>query len=369
MQLHFRALSSRCVTLVLLVSAAAHAQLAAKPDTPKRAADSYKNLRVLGDVPASQWFQTMSFFADSLGVTCDYCHASKFESDEKPTKLRAREMISMTKQLNATYFDPKNAVNCNSCHRGLAQPTSSPEPNADHWIEASRAKVALPAASDLIARYKSLTGAGETISARAQRIAVDASVYRPDGSIATTHYDILYGSNDKQRVVSSTDGKKLTYVLGAESGAVNDGADWKEMTRGQFHSVGNEVVAVMPDAVDLSGPATTISRTRLDGADVYLVQTQGKSVRSWFFFDASSGLLLRHRSFLPSVFGEHVWDVDYTSYKRYGKFLLADKVRVVNAAGSGLTERVITSRKLNPKLDEQSFRLPKTTPAKAPGDM
>ena len=86
--LHGRALS---LALALGFLTALHAQQPAQPATPspspvkqKMAAESFKNIQVLKDVPENRWFATMSFFSDSLGVTCDHCHERPFEADVNP---------------------------------------------------------------------------------------------------------------------------------------------------------------------------------------------------------------------------------------------------------------------------------------------
>src|SRR5262249_5828672 len=114
---HYRILG----TLVLLFSTVASTAAPAQTDKgkPKTAKERFKNIQVLGDVPADQWFETMSFFADSMGATCDHCHASKFDSDEKAAKNKARQMIIMVRAINEKYFpgtEPR--ITCSTCHRG-----------------------------------------------------------------------------------------------------------------------------------------------------------------------------------------------------------------------------------------------------------
>ena len=41
---------------------------------PKTAAETYKNVQVLKDVPADDLIPAMQFITASLGVECDFCH-------------------------------------------------------------------------------------------------------------------------------------------------------------------------------------------------------------------------------------------------------------------------------------------------------
>src|SRR5215213_5261696 len=63
--------------------------------------DNFGNVQVLKGV--RDLLPTMHFIRASLGVRCDYCHVTelnKYRLDDKPAKLRAREMILMTRQIN-----------------------------------------------------------------------------------------------------------------------------------------------------------------------------------------------------------------------------------------------------------------------------
>ncbi|MGH7726409.1 MAG: c-type cytochrome [Candidatus Eiseniibacteriota bacterium] len=69
-------------------------------------------------------------FGRSLGVSCLHCHvADKWDSDEKPTKQVAREMITMSRAINEEYLSKikglkseRPVVNCTTCHRGQKRP-------------------------------------------------------------------------------------------------------------------------------------------------------------------------------------------------------------------------------------------------------
>src|SRR6185503_20768896 len=71
---------------------------AAQQDKPTEQVQ--KNIKVLNGLPQSQLIPVMNFFSASLGVRCNYCHVNNngvwaFDSDEKPEKGTAREMITM----------------------------------------------------------------------------------------------------------------------------------------------------------------------------------------------------------------------------------------------------------------------------------
>jgi hypothetical protein len=84
----------------------------------------HTNLKVLPD--DANLIPTMRAAAAGLGVMCDYCHAADRASDEKPTKLMARMMFTMVKDINGKFPDGKVHVTCYTCHRGAEMPLTAP---------------------------------------------------------------------------------------------------------------------------------------------------------------------------------------------------------------------------------------------------
>lgn len=122
----------RGLAALLLCAIAASASAQEQPH-------KFKNLKVLPqDVPPGVLRAAMGSFTRALGVRCDYCHAlpqghepspDDFAKDDKPTKLKAREMMKMVDAINADYLskldkraDPPLKVECFTCHHGVAQP-------------------------------------------------------------------------------------------------------------------------------------------------------------------------------------------------------------------------------------------------------
>jgi len=92
----------------------------------KRGPQPPKNLQVLtvDDLRGG----IMRQFTAALGGNCDTCHVQDRASDENPHKVIAREMIKMTKEINAKFPDGKTHVTCYTCHRGSHEPAMAPSP-------------------------------------------------------------------------------------------------------------------------------------------------------------------------------------------------------------------------------------------------
>src|SRR5256885_11432214 len=129
--------SSAFACTFLLAVALLTASLSARaqnppPGAPKTAAQSFKNIQVMKDVPAEDIIPAMQFVSASLGVECTYCHVERaFEKDDKKEKKIARHMIEMTMNINKDNFEGKRSVTCFSCHRGAAKPISIPVISAE----------------------------------------------------------------------------------------------------------------------------------------------------------------------------------------------------------------------------------------------
>jgi hypothetical protein len=97
-----------------------------KPEEP--AGEHFKNVKTaLKNMPASQFLDTMRYFAFSLGKDCQFCHVEgKFDADDKKEKQTARNMIAMATNINETSFQGKQEVRCYTCHQGHHEPLRRP---------------------------------------------------------------------------------------------------------------------------------------------------------------------------------------------------------------------------------------------------
>jgi cytochrome c553 len=125
-----RLLFALCLTAVL--PAATSAQAPEKPNMVES-----PTVKVLTGLTVPQFEQEMQHFVQAIGVSCGGCHMPKgnFASDDNPRKVKARQMIEMTKALNKQFFGSYVAaegestlgrVTCYTCHQGEAKPKTAP---------------------------------------------------------------------------------------------------------------------------------------------------------------------------------------------------------------------------------------------------
>ena len=140
---------------------------ATSEEPPARPADPPpKNLKVLPkEWTRRQVIEVMKGWTADLGVRCQHCHVGRegqplaewdFASDERPTKLRAREMVQMLAEVNRRLGEmpslhagsPAPRATCATCHRGIPRPR-----RIDEVFEETRAARGADAA---IAEYREL---------------------------------------------------------------------------------------------------------------------------------------------------------------------------------------------------------------------
>jgi photosynthetic reaction center cytochrome c subunit len=110
----------------------------APPPAEAGAPGAWQNVQVLTDISAGEFTRTMTVVSEWIvpndwvdpkdikrANKCAYCHnLANMASDEIYTKVVARRMFQMTRDINANYTNhvQQTGVTCYSCHRGNAVP-------------------------------------------------------------------------------------------------------------------------------------------------------------------------------------------------------------------------------------------------------
>lgn len=95
----------------------------------QKASEVYQNVKVLGDVDASEFLRTMSAMTEWVSPQqgCAYCHnLENLADDSMYTHQVSRRMIQMTRHVNADWQNHVGAtgVTCYTCHRGQNVPAN-----------------------------------------------------------------------------------------------------------------------------------------------------------------------------------------------------------------------------------------------------
>ena len=344
-----------------------------------------KNIKVLNGLPQSQLIPVMNFFAASLGARCNFCHVNKngvwaYESDEKPEKGTAREMIAMVLTVNKTTFKGGLEVSCYTCHRGVRNPASqptlplpipSPRPPAaaspvapgasgapGAGPQASpRPTPAGPSADDILNKYVAAIGGQAAIEKIKSRVM--------KGSVATAN-----GLTGTYEIDQTADKGYELFVTGrgAMERAVSGAAGWEKNQQGLRDISGQQLSDLKLSLqlfrnLKLKEQYTSVRLGRKDKIgerDVYvLTGTTPDKKRERLFFDAETGLLLRRISYNETMIGIIPEQTDFEDYREVEGVKLPFLIRVssVDAANPIIT-RKFEEIKLNVPVDESKFNKP-----------
>lgn len=275
------------------------------------AGQKFKNIKVLRDMPADQLGKVMNIMSASLNVNCDFCHVGyEFEKDDKEHKQIAREMIKMTFEINQKYFDRKTEVSCNTCHNG--QPHPHLLPNLIPKVREPRIVQPKdkPSAEAVIARYERLIGSrSKNARFKAQRIEPDGNTLEPVEITIT---------DGKVRLDTKYDGYLVSEIFdGSDAVKLGNGSPI-ELKPDEKEQIRREAQLLTSDLKRIYDTFDPVMLAKIDGREVYRIgATTSTGVTEQLFFDAKSGFLIRRTAASATVLGDHVFQADYSEYKKF----------------------------------------------------
>ncbi|MBX3282638.1 MAG: c-type cytochrome [Acidobacteria bacterium] len=319
----------------------------------------FKNLKVLGDMPADQLGKVMNIFSASLNVNCSFCHyTDDFSKDGKEEKDTARKMIAMTFSINKDHFGGETEVSCNTCHNGQMHPQSRPnlvptEHSAGHTPRPEPPKTK-PEASDVIAKFVAAVGGAKKIDSAA----ITAVRVEPDGK--TTEPETVNFKAGKYSA-KTTYGKEWVTDLWDGSMAAKFGPDGSHRLHAdEAEQIKREAQLLFPSAIGAAYSKFEYRFTgEIDGRKVLVLNaTTADGLRERLSFDEQTGLLVRRVAVTPTVLGGFVYQVDYSDYKAFGGVKIPTVVKY--AMPNISWTRKISAVKINAAIADDVFAMPKS---------
>jgi hypothetical protein len=84
-------------------------------------------VHVLAAISSERFMAAMQSMGRNVGLKCQECHVQEdYSSDQRKTKVRARQMLRMTARINLELFGGNPVVTCGTCHRGETRPARAP---------------------------------------------------------------------------------------------------------------------------------------------------------------------------------------------------------------------------------------------------
>ena len=325
----------------------------------KTAADQFKNIQILKDVPADQLIPAMQFITASLGVDCEYCHVEKaMDKDDKKTKGYARHMMEMMFNINKDNFENQRWVTCYTCHQGSPKPPSIPaitatgRPPLKMAEEETISATGYPEPAKLLDGYLAAIGGADALKKVTSRVARGTVTAFGDQRLQV---DIYAKAPDKRvSVMHVKDGESVT--------AYNGKVGWLSVP-GRVHmmnaqeSFGARMDADLLFAANVRSLYTkweTKPGEKIDGQETWLVIGEKENEPPLrLYLDQKAGLLVRLVRYVDSPLGFNPTQIDYADYR------VTDGVKVpyrwtVARPGNRFTVQV-DEMKQNVPIDDAKF--------------
>ncbi len=306
---------SAVAAFALAIGLAAQAQQSQSAPSEKAAAQQFKNIQVLKDVPASQLIPGMQYITTALGVKCDYCHVQdNFASDDKRPKQTARQMMTMLFAINNNNFGGRPEVSCFTCHQGHSEPMGAPALPAEA-VEPQFSQLAAgaPTVDAILAKFAQAKGGEDALSKINTRV-IQIDETRNGQTSSITAYQKAPG--EMYSTLTTPQGSVTTFTDGAHA--------WITTNRGSFEANGFEQIVLTREAqMDPIAAVQNYKSKRLRGqakigdATTYVVQaTAPDGVVEFLFFDQQSGMLVRRSIRDRTIFGALPIEVDYSDFRQ-----------------------------------------------------
>jgi photosynthetic reaction center cytochrome c subunit len=361
------------IVLVLLATAldpslAQTAPASAASPIGKTAAEAYHNIQVLKEIPADQLVPAMQFITYSLGVECSYCHVEgALEKDDKKAKQKARKMMQMMAAINRDNFDSKQAVTCNSCHRGTPRPLAIPviaEGGPKLPFESAptedSAAINAPPAEQIIAKYVDSIGGAAALA----KIITREEKGTINISGRTLPIEILTRTGNKQlTVIHLPNGDSITAYDGASGWTSAPNRPVREIPSVEVASAKPELDLQLPLHIkQLFDEIKDATPEKIGDRETYVVAgLNSGEIAAKFYFDKDAGYLLRTLRYTKSPLGCNPTQIDYADYRTQDGLKMPFQQTIARPNSRLIVK--IEEAKFNVPAAETKFARPAASPA------
>lgn len=377
--------SKRLIRVVTMAAAlltgltAAHAQQAAQPGTGQKqpmSEDVFKNVQVLRGIPVNQFMETMGFFAASLSMNCTDCHTKEsggnwaLYAQDTPLKQTARRMVVMMNAINKADFGGARMVTCYTCHRGVERPDVTPSLAAQYGeppvLDPDKVEVIPdsepgPSVDQILNKYLQALGGAQQL-AKVTTIVGKGTYIGFDTDFVKVPVDVFAKApNLRATVVHTLTGDTTTTYDGHDAWVADvnkpvplypligedlDGAavDAAVLFPAQLKQKFTSWQTGFPDVTLNDHPAAVIQGTMADGTSVK------------FYFDKTTGLLVRQARESNTVIGFAPTHVEYSDYRTVSGIKVPFHWTVTWVDGQSTID--LTQAQANVAIDAAKFAKP-----------
>ena len=334
---------------------------------------SRKNIQVLKGLPESQLFLLMNFVATSLGVECNFCHVQQgkdpntgrtkwvWESDDKPQKQTARQMMQMVLSIKANdKIDfRENPVTCYTCHRGHRQPAGLPPmplTRSGHESaiddEATRTRTTLPSVEQILAKYVEALGgnaatATKTLVLKGRREASQSRNWSNEISVAFP---------DKFHIVATTEQATTRQIINGDKGWIINGTNVRNLSASEASEAGRSLDQIFNVIKIKQAPSMhVVGMQKVGKRDAYVVEDESASKTERYYFDSQTALLLRKITLHKTILMPFPEQVDFEDYRDVDGVKVPFTIRYSAIDTFDSWTRTFTEIKRNATLSDSMF--------------
>jgi photosynthetic reaction center cytochrome c subunit len=301
---------------------------------PLMSENAFKDVQVLRGIPASEFIETMGFFAVSLTANCTTCHgdasAGSWEhyADNTPLKMATRRMVVMMNSINQANFGGKREVTCYTCHRGDRMPRVTPT-IADVYnstFNPIEPDALLPAVSgelsadQILDKYVQALGGAQNLAKITSFVAKGTSQAYAELAYP---FEVYAKAPNQLTTITHTEAGDRTTAYDGRNGWVAMPSDDKPIPL--LPLIQGDLVGARLDAA-ISFPTSlksTLTQWRvtmpitINDKDVEVVQGSADGGRTPvnLYFDSKTGLLVRQVRYTDTKVGLSATQVDYDDYR------------------------------------------------------
>jgi photosynthetic reaction center cytochrome c subunit len=340
--------------------------------------DVFKNVQVLRGIPVPEFMETMGFFAASLSMNCTDCHVAESGgnwaryADDTPLKQTARRMVVMMRQINKSDFVGNRQVTCYTCHRGFQLPEITPSLSAQYAepppLDPDKVEVIPesgttgPSVDAILNKYIQALGGAQQL-AKVTSVVGKGTYTGFDTDFTKVPVDVYAKAPDlRATVVHRLDGDNTTVYDGHDAwvSAVDKPVPLYPLLGEDLDGASVDAFLFFPAQIKdkFKSWQTGFPEVELtEGHPTEVIEgTMADGTKVKFYFDKTTGLLMRQSRSTDTIIGITPTHVEYSDYRTVSGIKIPFHWTVTWVDGQSTTD--LTQAQANVAIDAAKFAKP-----------
>jgi photosynthetic reaction center cytochrome c subunit len=355
---------------------AAAAGQASQPVPMPKAGDVFKKVDILKDIPVDEFMDTMGMFSAALTLNCIDCHVPESVggwerfADETPLKVTARKMMRMVDDLNKANFSGVRSVTCYTCHRGDLKPRILPSLAAQYAPPVEDANDVVianipggPTVDQVFDKYIQALGGVQRLAALTSYSAKGTYIGFETEQTVVPMEIFAKAPSSRAMIVHMAVGDNARVFDGKNAwiAASDKPLPLYSPTGGNLEGAKLDGILMFPAQLKGAFANWRVSATGIDDKLVRVLQgTNPRQPPVNFYFDGTSGLLVRVLRYVDTAVGRVPFQIDYSNYKDVAGVKIPHKWVLTWTNGQATSE--LTQVQANAAIDASKFGRPAPAP-------